>query len=172
MNCNIQKIDNYNLKVTINVQEEVQNRKLYYIAAAPYDRRATYTGSGLPFPNAQVAFENTPNLGEAELDIQNRCVIELMTPNSYMENLGTITIPPTLFIKYKTLTGDVRDKTVKLVEGVPYRMLTYPEGRTSADFYNTQFCLIPKGQEDILYDSRYPLENQMAQKFWGGKPPL
>ena len=168
----VKKLDNQNLEVTVTVSEPLQNREIFYVAAAPYDRRATYTGSGLPFPNPTVAFENTPNVGKETLDVWNRCVIKLITPNTYLDNLGTVTVPPTLYIRYKTATGIPKEVAIRLVDGVPYRSLSYPNLRDSPSFYGTQFCLIPKSQEDILYDSRYPLDNSMPNNHWGKKPPL
>ena len=44
-----------------------ENNIIYYSAANPPDYRATYTGSGLPFANQHIAFENSPNKGKSDL---------------------------------------------------------------------------------------------------------
>ena len=45
------------------------NEKLYvkYNASSPPTYNSNFSGSGLPYPNEEVAFENTPNRGVAEV---------------------------------------------------------------------------------------------------------
>ena len=165
----------YDLNIQGKIEDAVKDRKIYYIAAAGADRRATFTGSGLPFANQEQAFENTPNVGEITLDDQNRFSIDLITPNSYMVGLGTVTIQPSLFIQYLRENGEKRTVTIKVAEPIPYRTLTYPmtpRPRKDASFYDSQFHLIPKTQEQIFHDSKYPCNRSTHPNFWGKKPPM
>ena len=162
-----------------HINEHIKDGKLYYVAAAPPDYRATFTGSGLPFASQVQAFENTPNKGS--VDVQGHggeFEIHLMTPNSYYVGLGTVYIPPMLYLEYIAENGTKRNVSVKLSRGIPYRSLTHPgpgqgvAARANAMFYATQFKLPVRSQEQILRDAGYPADNVMDADFWGMKPPL
>lgn len=170
MDCNVTIENNdYDLIVSGEIKDTVKNNTIYYIAANGPDRRASFTGSGLPFANQIQAFENTPNMGKVEL-IDNKFEIKLVTPNSYMIGLGSVTVPPTLFISYFNQEGIKKSLDIKVAEPIPYRSLTYPvnpRARKDATFYDSQFHLVPKTQEQILYDSSYPCDGRMYDNFWG-----
>ena len=156
------------------IHDSVKDKRVFYIAAAPADYRSSFTGSGLPFANQVQAFDSTPNVGMVELD-DKKFEIGLMLPNSYIVGLGSVTIPPTLYIEYLNGENRVRQITIKLSNGIPYRSLTYPmtpRARTSATFYDSQFYLPVRSQEQILLDSGYPSINAMPKNHWGLKPPL
>lgn len=158
------------------IRENVDNNEIYYIASAPPDYRATYTGSGLPFATQEQAFDNSPNFGKVVLT-DNTFDIRLMFPNSYYVGLGTVIVPPTLYIQYvSAITKEKRNITIKLSDGIPYRMLSYPiehtRARTDAMFYKDGWEMPVRTQEQILRDSGYPSVNKMHSNFWGLKPPL
>lgn len=169
----------YQLVVKGVINEYVKDEKLYYIAAAPPDYRATFSGSGLPFASQVQAFQNTPNKGTVRIPAYgSKFEIKLMTPNSYYVGLGTVYVPPTLYLEYINQHGVKRNVSVKISDGIPYRSLTHPgpgqnsAPRANAMFYATQFGLPVRSQEQILRDSAYPQNNKMDPDFWGLKPPL
>ena len=175
MFCNgqIKELSKYDIVVQGRIDEQVKDNKLFYIAASPADHRATFTGSGLPFYNQIQAFDNTPNVGIAEVN-GNSFEIRLMTPNSYMVGLGSVTIPPTVYIEYVDIHGETKNVSIKVSNGIPYRTLTYPltpRPRIDATFYNSQFYLPVRSQEQILLDSGYPKTNEMPPNHFGLKPP-
>lgn len=168
------KLGFYDLVVEGVLNDEISG-PLHYIAAAGADRRASYTGSGLPFANHSQAFENTPNVGKVEVGADRSFRIPLITPNSYMAGLGTAQVPPTLYLNYMRPGGAPRTVAIKVAEPIPYRSLTYPtepRARVDATFYDSQFDLVPKTQEQILYDSAYPCDLRTHSNFWGMKPPM
>lgn len=160
------------------INEPVKDNNLYYVASAPPDYRSTFTGSGLPFATQVQAFQNTPNKGVIQVFNGQEFQIQLMTPNAYYVGLGTVYVPPTLYLEYINTRGIRRNVSVKLSDGIPYRSLTYPgpgqktTPRANAMFYSTQFELPVRSQEQILRDSAYPINNKMDNKFWGYKPPM
>lgn len=161
------------------VNEYIKDDTLYYLAAAPPDYRATFSGSGLPFASQVQAFDNTPNRGSVRVPgYGSEFVINLMTPNAYYTGLGTVYVPPTLYIEYTSQQGIKRNLSVKVSNGIPYRSLTHPGpgqgviARANAMFYATQFHLPVRSQEQILRDSAYPENNKMNKDFWGLKPPM
>lgn len=44
------------------IKNPSQYNKMLVLAANPIDRMINYSGSGLPFPNEHIAFENTKNM--------------------------------------------------------------------------------------------------------------
>ena len=168
--------ENWTVRVTGNINDSVSHGIIKYVAASPFERRASYTGSGLPFANSTQAFENTENSGELELKRNNGFDISVKMPNSYYVGLGTYLVPPTVYIVYN---NGFQDKIVgiKVANSIPYRMLTYPSTQTkprdSPSFYDVQNLPV-RTQEQILRDSAYPcaMNSMMAKNFWGLKPPL
>lgn len=171
----INKITNNDITVIGEIKDYVKDGQIYYIAASPADHHASYAGSGLPFYNQIQAFDNTPNKGSIKLDSNNTFKIDLILPNSYMVGLGSVIIPPTMYIKYINKNNIKKIINIKLSEGIPFRHLTYPSGskpRANVTFYDSQFNLPIRGQEQILIDSQYPKTNETPNNYWGLKPPM
>ena len=72
--------------------------KISYYSANPPDYRHSFTGSGLPFPNPEIAFDNTPNKGVVE-SVNGEFQIKLYFPNSFYTSLEKIYTQPTLYVK-------------------------------------------------------------------------
>lgn len=144
----------------------LKSKKVSYVAAAPPDLRASYTGSALPFTSPEMALQGTPNHGNIQLDSKNGFKITLKMPNSYYAGHGSVLVPPTIYL---TCEGDANTIPIKLNEPIPFRTLTYPNTRTSAMFYNVSLPV--RSQEQILRDSAYPNTFQTPSTFWALKPP-
>ena len=142
-----------------------------YIASAPPTRGASFTGSGLPFATQQQAFDNTPNNGVVALDSGKRATLKLQLPNSFYSALGTLLIPPTLFVIYKQ-QGKEHTDAIRLTDAIPFRSLTYPGKRINATFYNKLSELPVRSQEQILRDSGYPETLSEPDNFWGIRPSV
>ncbi len=162
------------MRVRVNLDDFVDNGVIYYVAAAPPDYRTSYTGSGLPYASPEQAFQGTPNRGKVQVQ-GNAATINLLYPNSFYIGLGTVIVPPTLYLYYK-VGGQNKETAIKLSDGVPYRFLTYPmkftQPRNGAHFYDGMYHLPVRTQEQILRDGGYPAVNKMAKNFWGLKPPV
>ena len=152
-------------------------KQKYYIkynAPNPPDYNCNFSGSGLPFPNEEVAFENTPNRGVSEV-INGDFKFVLKYPNSYYTNMGTVYVPPQ--VRMMLVDKDNKELssilTLNLGEGIPFRTLTWPKQRDwnkGAMFYNNQTLPI-RTQYQILLDNAYPSTNVMPKNFWGMKYP-
>jgi hypothetical protein len=164
-----------NMTIKIRINENVSLNKVFFIAAAPAESRSSYTGSGLPFASPPQAFDNTPNQGQVALNTSHQGQIRIKLPNAYYAGLGTYYVPPTLYLKYN---NGYMEKliSVKLSDGIPYRMLTYPirgtMPRKDVTFYQGMWELPVRTQEQILRDAAYPDVNKMHPNFWGLKPPV
>mgnify|MGYP001277275392 CR=1 FL=1 len=69
-----------------------------YLAAAPPDLRQSRAGSGLPWPNEQMAYDQTPNTGRLTAEEAKNFVIKLYQPNCYYVNGGSTMVKPHVHI--------------------------------------------------------------------------
>jgi hypothetical protein len=158
-----------------HVNSSSLNPVVQFWAANPPTYSQSYTGSGLPFPNPEVAYENTPNRGAVKAYGGN-FEFRIRYPNGYYIGLGTIYQQPCVHIK--VCDGTPRDfQKIVLGNGIPFRSLTYPpqflgtRARSSPLFYGYKEDLPFRTQEQILRDSAYPNTNTIPKNFWGLKPP-
>jgi hypothetical protein len=71
-----------------------QPQTIYWIAAAPVTRGIGFAGAGAPYPNREIAFENTPHQGKVD-SADGSFSIELKDiPAGYYSGLGSIYVPP------------------------------------------------------------------------------
>lgn len=177
-NINIKKIENKNngFVITGKLNRPNFTQKLFvkYTASSPPTYNSNFSGSGLPFPNELVAFENSKNKGVAEV-INGDFTIVLSYPNSYYTNMGTIYVPPQvkLMLVDQNNASKGGTMTINLGEGIPFRTLTWPTQRNwnkGPLFYNVPNLPV-RSQHQILLDSAYPSVNKMPANFWGSKPP-
>ena len=164
----------HDVNINISIDDVVDDGVIQYLAAAPPDYKTSYSGSGLPFHSYEQAFHNTPNKGSVVLS-GNEANISLVYPNSFYMALGTVIVPPTVYLFY-TSGGIQKEKAIKLSDGVPYRLLSYPmkftKARENVMFYDGIWQLPVRTQEEILRDAGFPAKNKMANNFWGLKPPV
>jgi hypothetical protein len=88
---------NNNLFITIAGHVDLKGndkKSIDYIAASPISRGYSYSGSGLPYPNPEMAYEGTPNIGTIHLDSEGDFKVELEYPNAYYVKQGTILLNP------------------------------------------------------------------------------
>ena len=103
-----------------NISKKKLNQKIMFIAANSPTLLLGYTGSGLPYPNEEVAFENTKNKGIVKSNEDGTFSFKINYPNSYYKNLGSTLIEPHIYIK---LCGNNKIHKIKLGKGIPNRFL-------------------------------------------------
>jgi hypothetical protein len=146
----------------------------YWAANIP-NYNSNFSGSGLPFPTEEIAFENTVNLGKVQV-LRGNFSFSMRYPNSYYINMGATYVPPEVQIQVcDENNNNVSDvQHINLGQGIPFRTLTWPNQRNwnnGAMFYNVPNLPV-RNQEQILKDSAYPKVNVMPKNFWGTKPPM
>lgn len=134
---------------------------------------SSYSGSGLPYPNEKIAFENSDNIGTVKLS-NGSFLIKLNYPNSYYSKLGSEYVPPQIKLRLINSKGVALSEIYKinLGDGIPYRSLTWSHLRNWNDgplFYKNTNLQI-RTQEQILRDSAYPSKNEEYPNFWGSRP--
>jgi hypothetical protein len=165
---------NGDIIISGTVNSNIDNPNIIFWAPSPADHLTSYSGSGLPFPNAEVAYQNTPNKGMVQA-VNKEFTFRLKYPNAYYAHLGTLYIPPLVNIKVCDDTNKDSYITVQIDDGIPYRTLTYPappgeNPYNSPLFFHTEEREV-RTQEQILRDSSYPKENKTPKNWWGLKPP-
>lgn len=79
------------------------NQKLDYIAANPITRGYSYAGSGLPYPNSDIAYEQTTNIGTTTIDSEGDFQITIQYPSAYYVKQGSILLNPHIKLYSKAL---------------------------------------------------------------------
>ena len=105
------------------------NCPIRYWAANPPDLRQSYSGSGLPFPNPEIAFENTSNRGMVNCDSHGRFEFKVVKPNGYYISQGRKLIGSQVKlhlgsdddIKILQLGNPIANRSLKNLEGRPNR---------------------------------------------------
>lgn len=150
---------------------------LVYWAANPPDYHHSFSGSGLPFPNYDIAYENSKNRGFLELPNNGEFSFTIQYPNAFYSGLGTVYINPHLNMMINSNNEIGELTTIPLGEGIPFRLLTYPPAPESFPYNGAEFyarTLENSGtlrtQHQILQDCSYK-NGPMPKNFWGKCPP-
>jgi hypothetical protein len=80
----------------ILLMEDMQAAEIF--AANPIDRMISYSGSGLPFPCAMIAFDLTPNYHQVR-DPSGAFTIQFRYPNSYYTEDQMQRVMPSIFFR-------------------------------------------------------------------------
>lgn len=171
----IKEKQNNGLVVSGTVKNIISHTNLFlkYSAANQPTYTTSFSGSGLPFPNEKIAFENSPNRGVVPI-INKSFSFEINYPNSYYNNLGTVYVPPHVKIlivdSYNNPLTDLQ--IINLGNGIPFRTLTIPSCRNwnNGPLFYENNNLPVRTQYQILCDSAYPSKNIMPKNFWGLRP--
>ena len=155
-----------------NISGLTKDSKLLYWAPAPPTYMSNFSGSALPYANPLQAYQNTPNKGVVNI-VDKKFTFKMFYPNAYYSYLGSKYIPPQIMFKIcpDGIQFDSKIHIIKLDNGIPYRMLTYPDNY-NVMFYNNIYNLPVRNQIKILNDSSYPKKNKMPSNHWGLKPSL
>jgi hypothetical protein len=133
-----------------------------YWASSPPDSRHSFSGSGLPFHNEEMAYSNSPNIGRVLLGNDSSFSIKLLYPNSYYKKLGSDYVKPNVKLLFSDENGNMYGKivTVILGNGIPYRSLTLNKKKMLEDqmFYNKLDKIPSRTQFKILEASYYPVK--------------
>ena len=173
---------NDKLNGDIVVQGTVTNpnvNKIMFWAAAPPTYGTSFSGSGMPYPDALVAFDRTPNRGSVNV-VNGLFKFRIKYPNAYYAGLGTLYIPPHVNLRLCQAGLDENHRSNRKVsvvvdDGIPFRTLTYPAPPSKKPRISPMFYCEPshgaRTQETILRQSGYPSKNVMPDNFWGKRPP-
>tara|TARA_B100001758_G_C18393428_1_gene604394 strand:- start:1486 stop:1983 length:498 start_codon:yes stop_codon:yes gene_type:complete len=143
----IKVIDN-KVKITGNSK---QNYLVEIVAANPADKLGNYSGTNLPFPNYDIAFENTPNYHKVENNIFD---ITFEYPNSYYSlDKGMIQINPSIkFMIYKN-EELISNISVELPNKCNLKTLINRNINHVPEFYDDKYHILPVATaENTMYN--------------------
>lgn len=135
VNC---RVDFQNNCREIQVHGLVNNRSnlknVLLIAGNPIDKRSSYSGTGLPFPCADVAFEGSKNIHAIpESGIFN---VTFSYPNSYYTVADKRKIVSSIFFIIEKLDGAKEFIRFELMDLYELRTLINRESRQGPEFYS------------------------------------
>jgi hypothetical protein len=109
-----------------------------------------YSGSGLPFPNEHIAFENTKNM----LLITETGIINTVFsyPNSFYSRNGKNKILPSIFIELVEGNNAPFQLQYELRDVNTLRSLINRESRKGPEFYGVKDVILPiDTAENVMY---------------------
>ena len=174
-NAKIYQNDDKNVMIkgslNVDIKKLLKGSRIFlkYFAANCPTNGSSFTGSGLPFPNKEVAYENTDNSGILQVfgDVFS---LNILKPNSYYINHGKTLIRP--HINFTFIDGNERSVSdtyrIMLDDYIPYRSLSMR--REDVLFYDVPNLPI-RTQEQILRESSYTINKKEHNNFWGTRPP-
>ena len=145
-----------------------------YWAASPPTYSLSFSGSGLPYPNEELAMEKTPNKGISEVK-NGFFQFPLAYPNSYYDKFLRKIVPPQVKFCYVNQNGEHQGDVyiANLGESIPFRSLVDTKKRNwnAGPLFYCNNNLPVRNQFQILLDSGYPAVNKVPDNFWGLMPP-
>jgi hypothetical protein len=150
----------------INIKGSVKNRIIYnniiIIAPNPIDRMSNYSGSGLPFPNYEIAFENTPNIHD--VDSSGVFDISFKYPNSFYIPDGINKVKPSIFFIFTDNNDNSFRIQYELHDINALRTLVNRSSRKNPEFYGAKDYILPiDTAEKVMYAySRAKIENDIG----------
>ena len=150
------------LKITGSIKNQVLYNNIIIIAPNPIDRMSNYSGSGLPFPNYEIAFENTPNIHN--IDSSGNFDISFKYPNSFYIPDGINKIKPSLFFIFTDSSNNSFRLQYELHDINALRTLVNRSSRKNPEFYGAKDYILPiDTAEKVMYAySRAKIENDIG----------
>ena len=165
---------NGSLNGSLNLLSNVEKLYIKYWASNAPTYSQSFSGSGLPYPNEEVAFQNSPNVGVVPV-VNGKFSFSLSYPNSYYDNMGTVYVPPQVKVKVCNDKNIAVSKIqqINLGEGIPFRTQSWSPKRdwNNGPMFYCNNNLPVRTQYQILVDSAYPTVNTVPKNFWGKMPP-
>jgi hypothetical protein len=151
---------------SIKIKGSVKNKVIYnnviIIAPNPIDRMSNYSGSGLPFPNYEIAFENTPNIHT--IDSSGVFDISFKYPNSFYIPDGINKIKPSIFFIFTDNSDNSFRLQYELHDINALRTLVNRSSRKNPEFYGAKDYILPiDTAEKVMYAySRAKIEHDIG----------
>lgn len=154
-----------------------QPQRIDWIAAAPVTRGLGFSGSGMPYPSREIAFENTPHRGALESSDGSFNITLRGVPSGYFSGLGSVYVPP--LVEFYSIARDGKRLHTSLWMNdnvAPWRWISGSPATlraTAVDPEATGRAMYYAGRDDLpLFDNQeaqlraraYP--SDMAARGW------
>jgi hypothetical protein len=143
LHCKVHFLDNKQIKI----EGTVYNRQLYknvlLIAPNSANKTASYSGTGLPFPCADIAFEGSPNIFSVGYEGFINTVFTY--PNSYYTVANKKKIVSSIFVVIEHQDNRTEYIRLQLKDLYPLRTLVDREAKqvNGPDFYDLKHEILP-----------------------------
>lgn len=140
--CNVEIFNNSeNISIKGYLNDINNYKKVILLAANSVEKRASYSGSGLPFPCPEIAFENTPNVYE----VPRSGIIDIVFtyPNSYYTVANKEKVISSIFLILETFDNNKQFIRLELEDLYVLRTLVDRETRNGPQFYSDKYDILP-----------------------------
>lgn len=147
--CKVDFLDNYkHVKLSGYVQNMSNYKNATILAPQCINKTSSYSGTGLPFPCADIAFEGTKNVYQIS---SSGSINALFTyPNSYY-SLGTKNkIVSSIFFVFENHNDEQEFVRLELKDLYPLRTLVNREARKGPEFYSSKYETLPIDTAEIV----------------------
>ena len=142
INCRVYTLNNCrNIRITGSVLNRMLYRNVMLIAPNPPNISASYSGTGLPFPCADIAFENSQNI--YQIDQSGNFDTVFTYPNSYYSINQQKKVVSSIFFILEDINGKTEYIRFALQDQYPLRTLRDRDGRNGPEFYEMKHQLLP-----------------------------
>jgi hypothetical protein len=148
LRCRIDILPNRKIKLTGLVPNRMYYKNVFLIAPNSASKTASYSGTGLPFPCADIAFEGSPNI--YEVDSSGTIDTVFSYPNSYYTVANKKKINSSVFAIIETTDGQQQFVRFELKDIYPLRTLVNRETRTGPEFYALKHEILPVDTADVV----------------------
>ena len=154
--------DNSALKINGSIKNHTMYKDIIIIAPNPINRMSSYSGSGLPYPNYEIAFENTPNIHKIEAS--GIFDISFKYPNSFYMPDGINKIKPSIYFIFTTIDDKSFRLQYELRDINPLRTLINRNSRKNPEFYGAKDRILPiaTAEKVMLAYSRAKIEHDIG----------
>lgn len=163
MNCNIIYLDEQKINISGSILNYHNISSVLIIAPNPVDIKGSYSGKGLPFPCAEIAFDNTPNKHLIDSESKTFNVI-FSYPNSYYSVADKHKIISSVFFVIEFNDGNKIFQRFELEDRYYLRTLINRESRIGPEFYSNKYNVLPiDTAEQLMYQyAIYKTKNKAA----------
>ena len=162
INLNVSVNNNSKLLLNGYIKNPSQYDKMLVIASNPIDRMTNYSGSGLPFTNENIAFENTRNM--FLIPKSGYINTTFSYPNSFYSQDGKTKILPSIYIELGEYNNTSFQLQYELFDLNNLRTLINRESRKGPEFYGKKDTILPiDTAENVMYAySKAKIENDIG----------
>lgn len=149
LNCSVKFLENNSkIQVTGSIINRSSFKNIMLIAPNTIDKTASYHGTGLPFPCADIAFEETPN--KLEIDNTGYFSTVFTYPNSYYTVSLANKVISSIFFILEDFSGNKKFVKFELKDLYPLRSLVNRETRKGPEFYSDKYDILPVDTAEVI----------------------
>lgn len=150
------------LKINGSIKNYTIYKDIIIIAPNPINRMSNYSGSGLPYPNYEIAFENTPNIHK--IDASGNFNVTFKYPNSFYMPDGINKIKPSIYFVFTKNYEKSFRLQYELHDINKLRTLINRSSRKNPDFYGAKDNILPiaTAEKVMLAYSHAKIENDIG----------